>query len=143
MASAPGISHVTESLRAVLANQITDAGPFAGTQIDLRSPKEIGTLAGNTHLLSLWLYRVERFGELENQPPRLTSDGLLQPAPLPLLLRYLLTPMGSDVRTMHRLLGLGMQVLDAHGENGARVHPCRTDRGGRRTARRPFGAAQF
>ena len=118
MAGSAAISHVSQSLKALLASAFTDAGPFFGTSIDLRSPKEIGTPAAGANTVSLWLYRVQRFGELENAPPRLDSDGRLIPAPLPLTLHYLVTPLSSDELTAHRLLGHAMQALNAHSRLG-------------------------
>ncbi|MDJ0628965.1 MAG: DUF4255 domain-containing protein [Rhodobacter sp.] len=118
MAGSAAISHASQSLRALLASAFTDAGPFVGTGIDLRSPREIGTPAGGANLISLWLYRVQRFGELENTPPKLASDGRLIPAPLALTLHYLVTPLTSDELTAHRLLGHAMQALNAHAKLG-------------------------
>ena len=118
MANAAAISHVSESLRSVLTTAITDAGPFAGTAIDLRSPRDIGTPAAGVNVMSLWLYQVERFGDLENAPPRQTPDGRLIPSPLPLKLLYLLTPLSADVVTTHRLLGFGMQAMHAQSRLG-------------------------
>ncbi|RKF14897.1 DUF4255 domain-containing protein [Roseovarius spongiae] len=119
MADSSAISHVSQSLRAILLSTFTDAGPFVGTTIDLRSPREIGTPAGGANTVSLWLYRVQRFGELENAPPTVNSDGRLVPAPLALTLHYLVTPLTADEVTAHRLLGHAMQALNAH----ARVGP--------------------
>jgi hypothetical protein len=110
MADASGISHVTESVQALLRAAITNAsGPMSGTQIDLRSPKEIGTSA--TKLVSLWMYRVDRFDELINTPPVRLADGRISARPLPLNLYYLITPIGGDPLTRQRLLGLAMQAL--------------------------------
>ncbi len=118
MADSAALSHVSQSLRALLVSTFTDAGPFVGTTVDLRSPREIGTPSGGVNTLSLWLYRVQRFGELENVPPRINSDGRLVPAPLPLTLHYLVTPLTGDELTAHRLLGHAMQTLNAHARLG-------------------------
>ncbi|MGJ8589595.1 MAG: DUF4255 domain-containing protein [Yoonia sp.] len=111
MAGPAAISHASESLQAVLDAAITVVGDFAGTTIDLRSPHDIGTPAVGTNIVSLWLYQVERFGEVENAPARFGADGRLIPSPLPLKLHYLLTPLSADVLTTQRLMGLGMQAL--------------------------------
>lgn len=109
MADASGISHVTESLQALLRATITNGPVLPGTQIDLRSPKEIGASA--TRLVSLWMYRADRFDELVNQPPARLADGRLSARPLPLSLHYLVTPIGGDPLTRQRLIGLAMQAL--------------------------------
>lgn len=111
MADASGIGHVSQSLQDMLRAAITDAGPFTGTQVELRSPKEIGTPAAPTMILSLWLYRVRRFDDIENTPARIGPDGRLRRAPLPLLLHYLVTPLASDELNRQRLLGAAMQAL--------------------------------
>lgn len=118
MADSSGIGHVSQSLQDVLRAAITNAGPFAGTQVDLRSPKEIPPPAPSTMILSLWLYRVRRLDELENAPPRVGSDGRLRRAPLPLVLHYLVTPLSNDELNRHRLLGAAMQTLHDHARIG-------------------------
>lgn len=118
MASSAAISQVSQSLRTLLRSVLTDTGPFAGTTIDLRSPKEIGIPAVGLNIVSLWLYRVERFGELENAPAKTSSNGRLIPPPLPLILHYLLTPLTNDELTAHRLLGIAMQALNSHSRLG-------------------------
>ncbi len=119
MADSAGIGHVTQSLQDALRAAITNAGPYAGSQVDLRSPVEIETPAVGTMALSLWLYRVRRFDDLENRPPRITADGRLIPAPLPLVLHYLITPLASDELSRQRLLGHAMQALHGQGQLGA------------------------
>lgn len=110
MADAAGIGHVTQSLQDALKAAITTSGPFTGTQVDLRSPKDIGNPAAGVKILSLWLYRVRRFDELENAPPTIRNGRIVRP-PLPLVLHYLVTPLASDELTRHRLLGSAMQAL--------------------------------
>ena len=118
MTDSAGIGHVTQSLQDALRAAITNSGPFAGTQVDLRSPKEIGTPAAGVRILSLWLYRVRRFDELENAPPRIRDDGRIVRAPLPVVLHYLVTPLSSDELTRHRLLGNAMQALHDQAQLG-------------------------
>jgi hypothetical protein len=123
MADAAGISHVTESLQALLRAAITNGGPLPGTPVDLRSPKEIGTAAAVT-LVSLWLYRVRRLDELVNAPPVRRPDGRLSPRPLPLNLHYLVTPIAGESLTRQRLLGAAMQALHQQPRLGPEfLHP--------------------
>lgn len=111
MADSSGIGHVSQSVQDALKAAIYTSGPFAGTEVDLRSPKEIGAPAAGKMILSFWLYRVSRFDELENSPPRLLSNGRIERAPLPLTLHYLMTPLANDELSRHRLLGAAMQAL--------------------------------
>lgn len=123
MADAAGISHVTESLQALLRAAITNGGALPATQVDLRSPREIGT-AANVSLVSLWLYRVRRVDELVNAPPQRRPDGRLSPRPLPLNLHYLVTPIAADQLTRQRLLGAAMQALHQQPRLGPEyLHP--------------------
>ncbi|WP_157217403.1 DUF4255 domain-containing protein [Flavisphingomonas formosensis] len=110
MADAAGISHVTESLRALLRAAIAASGALSTAQVDLRSPREIGA-ASSQALLSLWLYRVTRLDELNNAPPVRRPDGRIVQRPLPLNLHFLMTPIAGDALTAQRLLGIGMQAL--------------------------------
>lgn len=118
MADYAAIGHATQSLQDALRAAVTNSGPFTGTEVDLRSPKEIGTPAPGTMKLSLWLYRVARFDELENAPPTIRPDGRIVRAPLPLVLHYLLTPLASDELARQRLLGNAMQALHDQAQVG-------------------------
>lgn len=118
MAGSAAISHVSQSLQSLLRSVLTDAGPFLGTTVDLRSPREIGVPAVGANTVSLWLFRVQRYGELDNAQPKLRPDGRMIPAPLSLTMHYLLTPLSSDELTAQRLLGHAMQALDANARLG-------------------------
>jgi hypothetical protein len=118
MADFSGIGEVSQSLQAMLTAAIFTSGPFPGTIIDLRSPKEIAAPPGDKKILSFWLYRVGRFDELENAPPVLRLDGRLERAPLPLVLHYLMTPIANDELNRHQLLGLAMRVLHDQAQVG-------------------------
>lgn len=119
MTDASGIGYVTQSLQALLRASITDSGPLAGTDIDLRSPKEIADSGANPTVVSLWLYRVKRHDDLVNAPPVVRPDGRVSLRPLPLDLYYLITPVAPSILTKQRLLGLAMQAL----HDQARVGP--------------------
>jgi hypothetical protein len=114
MADASGIGFVSQSLQALLRSVITDSGPFAGTAVDLRSPKELRVAGGNQTVVSLWLYRVTRVEDLVNARPVRLADGRLTMRPLPLNLSYLITPLAPDTLTEQRLLGIAMQAMHDH-----------------------------
>lgn len=118
MADASGIGFVSQSLQNLLRSVITDAGPFAGTQIDLRSPKEIRLAGAQQSVVSLWLYRVSRVEDLVNAPPVRIAPNRVQ-RPLPLNLTYLVTPLAKDTLTEQRLLGLAMQAMHDNALLGA------------------------
>jgi hypothetical protein len=119
MADASGIGFVSQSLQNLLRSAITDAGPFAGTQIDLRSPKEIRLAGVQLTVVSLWLYRVSRVEDLINAPPVRIAPNRVVQRPLPLNLTYLVTPLAKDTLTEQRLLGLAMQAMHDNALLGA------------------------
>lgn len=119
MADASAIGYVSQSLQALLRATIMNSGPFPGTDIDLRSPKEIAAAGSNLTLVSLWLHRIRRLDELVNAPPQLLPDGRVSPRPLPLNLYYLVTPIAPSTLTKQRLLGLAMQTFHDHARVGA------------------------
>jgi hypothetical protein len=119
MADASGMGYVSQSLQALLRATIMNSGPFPGTDIDLRSPKEIWAAGNNPTVVSLWLHRVRRLDELVNAPPQFRPDGRVIQRPLPLNLYYLVTPIAPSALTKQRLLGLAMQTFHDHARVGA------------------------
>src|SRR5436305_1858214 len=97
------LAATSETLRQMLLDSMTsDIGPtglagfFTGTTtVSLDTPQEM-TRAGRQGL-SLWLYRVIRDEHRLNDPPivraRATGDVEITPAPLPVRLHYLATPL--------------------------------------------------
>src|SRR5689334_10207652 len=68
-----------------------DAGAGGTMKVSLATPEEMAdaSLTG----LSVWLYRVVRDEDRLNDPPRRVSRDQVKPAPLPMRLHYLVTPM--------------------------------------------------
>jgi hypothetical protein len=62
-------------------------------------------------VVSLWLYRVTRHGDLVNAPPRRVGFDRIERQRLPLQVHFLLTPLGADIVTRQRVLGLAMQAM--------------------------------
>ena len=83
MADTAGLGYVTQSVQAILTAAITDSGPFAGTQIDLRSPREIldKKKVGLEIPYSRWL-RAELKDLVDRYlgPARLAESGLFSPS---------------------------------------------------------------
>lgn len=118
------LAATSETLRQMLADSMAaDIGPsglatfFTGTTaVSLATPSEMAT--GSRQGISLWLYRVERDDERYNDPPiiRTLSNGQVEviPAPLPVRLHYLLTPLASNSPdTAQRILGRALQLFHA------------------------------
>ncbi len=110
---------LADFLTAELEND-PDLGPFfsgAGTmRVWLNTPAEMtATRSG----LSVWLYRVTRDEFTLNRPPERVGPAELRPAPLPVRLHYLLSPItGSRAddapATEQVLLGKVLQALADH-----------------------------
>jgi hypothetical protein len=113
MSEFTSIRAVSRTLKSLLSAQITDSAEpqLAGVPIDLRSPKEMRE-AEVSPGVSLWLYRVTRNGFLLNRPPERAAANQLLPAPFPLDLYYLVTPLSTDPEARQALLGRVVQVLN-------------------------------
>jgi len=83
---------------------------FATTSVALDSPKDTTATPDNA-VVSFWLYRVTRHGDLLNLPPRRLGPDRVEGMRLPLELHYLLTPLGADILTRQRVLGVAMQAM--------------------------------
>ncbi len=105
------IADVSETLEAVLTDALSTLapGPPIAELHDLSGP-----VATNPPRVTLFLYEVVEDHTVRNRPaPRtVTPPNLTQEKPpVPLLLRYLLTPWSGDILTDHRMLGRSIQVL--------------------------------
>jgi hypothetical protein len=81
-----------EQLRADLnLRDFFDSALGGSMVVALLTPEELAT--SGQQGLSLWLYRIERDEQTLNLPPRRVARDRLQPAPLPLRLHYLVTPI--------------------------------------------------
>ena len=84
--------------------------------VSLATPEEMNEIPAQG--LSVWLYRVIRDEQRLNDPPLRISPTQLRPAPLPLRLHYLLTPITSqktgDPGTEQLILGKLIQAFYSH-----------------------------
>lgn len=88
-----------------------------GMIVSLNTPKEMQD--NGKEGVSLWLYRVVRDEQRLNDPPVRISATQYSPAPLPLRLYYLVTPLTTrtnlgDPDTEQYLLGKVLQSLHSH-----------------------------
>jgi len=119
--------HATSvTLQRLLTTAITSdaflgapTAPFItrGMGVLLNTPEEMIEIVREG--VSLWLYRVIRDEHRLNDPARRVSATEWAPAPLPLRLHYLITPVTTranlgDPDTEQYLLGKVMQVLHSH-----------------------------
>jgi len=104
---------LADTLLAGPASQFT----LRNMKVLLNTPQEMVELGHEG--VSLWLYRVLRDDHRLNDPPRRTSATQLAPAPLPLRLYYLVTPITTmknqgDPETEQYLLGKVLQSLHSY-----------------------------
>lgn len=87
-----------------------------GLVVSLATPEEMTEIPAQG--LSVWLYRVIRDEQRLNDPPVRISPTQLRPAPLPLRLHYLITPITSqttgDPGTEQLILGKVLQTFYSH-----------------------------
>jgi hypothetical protein len=109
------VKEVTDSLKQVLTNGITNSPDpqLNGVQIDLRSPKEMRQ-DNNASGISLWLYRITRDADLLNNRPERISPTQIRPAPLPIHLYYLVTPLVNAPSDRQTLIGRVLQLFNDH-----------------------------
>jgi hypothetical protein len=84
-----------------------------GMVVSLATPQEMNEKPAEG--LSVWLYRIIRDEQRLNDPPALISVSELQPAPLPVRLHYLITPVTNqqtgDPETEQLILGKVLQLF--------------------------------
>jgi len=84
-----------------------------GMVVSLNTPEEMTERPSEG--LSIWLYRLIRDDQRLNDPPIRVSPTELQPAPLPLRLHYLITPVTNrqfgDPETEQIILGKVLQAF--------------------------------
>jgi uncharacterized protein DUF4255 len=114
---------LADFLQAQFASDPDLGSSFAGggtMRVFLNTPADMtGTRSG----LSVWLYRVTRDPSTLNRPPERISPTRLRPAPLPVRLHYLLTPVipstAADApATEQVILGKALQALNDHPQLG-------------------------
>jgi hypothetical protein len=84
-----------------------------GMVVSLATPQEMNEKPAEG--LSVWLYRIIRDEQRLNDPPARISVSELQPAPLPVRLHYLITPVTNqqtgDPETEQLILGKVLQLF--------------------------------
>ena len=88
-----------------------------GMSVRLQTPFEMQDQ--NKEGVSIWLYRVVRDDQRLNDPPSRPTPTTIKPAPLPLRLHYLITPLTNrdndgDPETEQYLLGKILQLFYSH-----------------------------
>lgn len=110
----------SETLARFLESRILADPPlsvfFAGQVVSLSTPSEMTTQG--TQGISVWLYRLVRDEQRLNDQPVRISATEVRPAPLPLRLHYLITPVinenAGEPETEQLLMGKILQAFHSH-----------------------------
>ncbi|PLX60258.1 DUF4255 domain-containing protein [Sedimenticola selenatireducens] len=106
------IADVSATLQTVLTDAFSTLLPAPPPVAEIHDLQ--GNIATAPARMTLFLFEVVEDGTLRNRPPRrgvAPPDLTVQKPPMPLILRYLLTPWSGDRITDHRILGRALQVL--------------------------------
>jgi hypothetical protein len=95
------------------------SGVSVSYQALLNTPEELR--ANSKEGVSIWLYRINRDPDRLNDPPERVGWDRMRPAPLPLRLHYLMTPVTNNTSTQlgsaadeQLLLGRILQLFHVH-----------------------------
>jgi hypothetical protein len=110
MATTDAIAFVGDTLVALLQSGLSGLVPPAN--IFLSTPSEFKDSPPHPPAVTVFLYHVRIHGEMRNAPRRPLAGGAIQPPPLPLELRFLITPWTQLTRDAYRIVGAIAQVLN-------------------------------
>lgn len=114
MSNDRAIAAVTATLRNMLFQAVSSDADLAGTTVTTRPPDRARQDGTTSNQINLFLYRTSIDAAWRNQDPPGIRPGESGQPPLPLVLSYLMTAYGEDDDEVlaHRLLGVGMQMLN-------------------------------
>ncbi len=114
MSNDRAIAAVTSTLRNMLFQAVSNDADLTGTTVTTRPPDRARQDGGTGNQINLFLYRTSIDAAWRNQDPPGIRPGESGQPPLPLVLSYLMTAYGEDDDDVlaHRLLGVGMQLLN-------------------------------
>jgi len=108
---------LTHFLETRLQSDILLGAAFTGGMVvSLNTPEEMTEIPAEG--LSVWLYRVIRDDVRLNDPPQRIGPTQIRPAPLPMRLHYLMTPVtnakSGNPQTEQLILGKVLQLFHSH-----------------------------
>ena len=112
MATTDAIACLGDTLVALLQNGLD--GLVLPANVQLATPSDFQDFAPRQPAVTIFLYHVGVNGEMRNAPRRLLIDGGLRRPPLPLELRFLITPWTQVTRDAYRIIGAIAQVMNDH-----------------------------
>jgi hypothetical protein len=109
----------SETIRRYIEDRIGGIAASGVVPVVLNTPEEVRN--NNTTAVSVWLYRIIRDADRLNDPPERLAWNQVKPAPLPLRLHYLVTPVTDNSNPTlgspsdeQLLLGRVLQIFHSH-----------------------------
>lgn len=112
MATADAIAFLGDTLVSLLQNGLQSL--VSPGNVLLSTPSEFKNFAPLQPAVTIFLYHVGINGEMRNASPRSLSSGTTQRPPLPLELRFLVTPWTPRARDAYLIVGAISQLLYDH-----------------------------
>jgi hypothetical protein len=112
LATPDAIASLGDTLVSLLQNGLS--GLVLPANIFLASPSEFKDFAPRQPSVTVLLYNVGINGEMRNAPRRPSPDGAVRRPPLPLDLRFLITPWTQVTRDAYRIVGAIALLFSDH-----------------------------
>lgn len=116
MASTDAIACLSDTLVALLQGGL--AGLVLPANVTLSTPVEFKDFSPRQPAVTVFLYQVGIAGELRNAARRSTATGTRQRPPLPLEVRFLVTPWTQVPRDAYRIIGAISLLFHDHAALG-------------------------
>lgn len=112
MATSDAIAFFGDTLVSLLQEGLQ--GLVVPANVILSTPTDFKDFAPRQPAVTVFLYHVHICPELRNGPRPLLADGSRRRPPLPLELRFLITPWTQDTRDAYRIVGAISRLLHDH-----------------------------
>jgi hypothetical protein len=109
LASTDAIAFLGDTIVALLQDGLS--GIVTPADVLLSTPDQFKDFQPLAPSVTIFLYHVRINAEMRNGPPRVLPNGSLRRPPLPLELRFLVTPWTQDTRDAYRIIGAIAQVF--------------------------------
>jgi hypothetical protein len=109
VASTDAIAFLGDTLVSLLQNGLS--GLVAPADVFLSTPDKFQSFQPLNPSVTIFLYHVRVNAEMRNTLPRTLLSGTTQRPPLPLELRFLITPWTRETRDAYRIVGVIARVL--------------------------------
>jgi hypothetical protein len=112
LATTDAIAFLGDTIRSLLLDGLSGLSP--PPDVVLSTPDEFKTFAPNKPTVTVFLYHVAVCGDLRNTPRNSNFNGGRRRPPLPLELRFMITPWTKTARDAYRIVGVIVQLLYDH-----------------------------